>query len=71
MLNINYKLLQSIVLIIIFILVLHVTFKHNLIRNCKLYKQFLPLIVKELSILNHSSSLETPTILKQFNQFLV
>ena len=57
---------------IIILLVLHVTFKHNLIRNCKLYKQlFLPLIVKELSILNHSSSLESPTILKKFNQFLV
>ena len=37
-LNIKYKLLQGIVLIIIFIPVLHVTFKHNLIRNCKLYK---------------------------------
>ena len=48
---------------IIFTPVLHVTFEHNLIRNCKLYKQFLPLIVNELSILDYSSSLETPTIL--------
>ena len=29
------------------------------------------LIVKELSILNHSSSLETLTILNKINQFLV
>ena len=34
-----FKLLQSIILSIIFIPVLHVTFEYNLIRNCKLYKQ--------------------------------
>ena len=33
-----FKLLQSVVLSIIFIPALHVTFEHNLIGNCKLYK---------------------------------
>ena len=55
------KLLQSIILSIIFIPVLHVTFEHKFVI-ANFTKHFLLLIVKELSILDHSSSLKTPTI---------